>query len=545
LSGVSSAQFLSAMGNKTSAGTSSATSAATERLEARVGKIPLSGRYHKAPKRLHDSYEVNAKVLGSGYNGVVRMATAKGSQSGQKFAVKAFKLSNVASDKREALQTEVEVFLVMDHPHITRLYDVFESDEYLHLIMECMEGGELFDRVMEQKRFGERDAADAIWQMLLALNYIHSHGIVHRDIKLENFLYDRKGSDHLKLIDFGFSKMWDPNIKMQLSCGTLSYVAPEVLAKNYTSQCDMWSLGVIVFILLAGYMPFSGNEAQQTMNITAGRYSMKPERWKNVSPDAQEFTKKLLKVDPEVRLTAQLALEHPWVTSRHTKANIEIDEGVVSALRKFGSASKFRRCCMEMMAWSLSNDERAKVREYFIAMDASKQGTITLAELKEVLENKFHIPDDETRHIFEAMDSNHDEEIHYSDFLAAMVSNRIALHDDLLRSAFSKFDTDSSGYITVENLRQVLGDSFEGEEVEKLVAEADALKDGRISYAEFVSYLREEPLEQHQTATAKIIDAQLARTPVGVRGAPLLKAKEAAGAPVAEDKVQKRCCLIQ
>jgi len=280
---------------------------------------------------------------------------------------------------------------------------------------------------------------------------------------------------------------------------------------------------------------------------------MKPERWKTVSRDATDFTKALLQVDPERRLSTQLALEHPWIVSRHSKSQkVEVDEGVVSALRKFGSASKFRRCCMEMMAWSLSNEERAKVREYFISMDESKQGTITLAELKQVLEHKFHIPDNETRAIFAAMDSNHDEEIHYSDFLAAMVSTRIALHDDLLRSAFSKFDTDSSGYITVDNLRQVLGDSFEGEEVEKLVAEADALKDGRISYAEFVSYLREEPLELHQNATAKIIDVQLAkggesasaRTKGDAARLRLRGSKEETAKPLQEDKVQQKCCLI-
>merc|ERR1740117_2836405 len=105
-----------------------------------------------------------------------------------------------------------------------------------------MDGGELFDRVIELKRFSEQDAADAVWQMLLSLNYIHSHGIVHRDLKLENFLYEKKDGRHLKLIDFGFSKIWDPNIAMQLSCGTLSYVAPEVLRKKYTSQCDLRSL---------------------------------------------------------------------------------------------------------------------------------------------------------------------------------------------------------------------------------------------------------------------------------------------------------------
>jgi len=258
--------------------------------------------------------------------------------------------------------------------------------------------------------------------------------MVHRDLKLENFLYDQKNSSHLKLIDFGFSKVWDPNIKMHVSCGTLSYVAPEVLEKSYSSQCDLWSLGVIVFILLAGYMPFSGSEAVQTRNISEGKYKMKPERWKNVSEDATSFVKALLQVDPKKRLTCQQALDHHWIANRHTlQSKAEVSPEIVDALRQFGHATKFKRACLEMMAWSLSNDERAKVRDYFIMMDKSQQGTITLPELKEVLIEKFHITDAETAEIFHALDTNSDEEIHYSDFLAAMVTTRIAVHDDLLR----------------------------------------------------------------------------------------------------------------
>jgi calcium-dependent protein kinase len=491
------------MGNKGSAFTKT-----QERVEAKAGKIPLSARYHRDPRKIEDDYDIQSKVLGSGYNGVVRLATSK-TNADLKFAVKAFKLSNVVNEKRQQLEAEVEIFLTLDHPHVTRLFDVYEAADHLFLVMECMEGGELFDRIHECKRFAERDAADAVWQMLLALNYIHSHGIVHRDLKLENFLYDKKDSNHLKLIDFGFSKAWDPNIKMHVSCGTLSYVAPEVLEKSYTSQCDLWSLGVIAFILLAGYMPFSGSEQVQTSNISQGKYNMRPEKWSKVSQPAKHFVQSLLQVNPEKRLTAQAALEHQFIAKRSTEGSAEVDTSVVDALRQFGQASKFRRCCMEMMAWSLSNEERAKVRQYFVSMDNNKQGTITLVELKKVLTEKFSVPSEETEAIFNALDSNNDEEIHYSDFLAAMVSTRIALHDDLLKAAFKKFDTDNSGYITVENLREVLGDQFEGQEVEKLLAEADQLHDNRISYPEFVSYLRGDPLSDHGDAAAKIIDQQL------------------------------------
>merc|ERR1719203_1332496 len=142
-----------------------------------------------------------------------------------------------------------------------------------------MEGGELFDRVTELKMFREEDACEATHQMLLAINYLHSHNVVHRDLKLENFLYEKKDSDFLKLIDFGFSKIWEKNTKMELSCGTLSYVAPEVLGKSYTSQCDLWSLGVVVFILLAGYMPFDGSDSHQIVLIKSGLYNMQGKRW--------------------------------------------------------------------------------------------------------------------------------------------------------------------------------------------------------------------------------------------------------------------------
>jgi len=539
------------MGNK---GSASQLEQVQNRLETRVGKLPVTGRYHRLPKKLEDDYQVAAKVLGSGYNGVVRLATAAGGRQNQKFAIKAFKLSNVAADKKAQLEAEVEIFLAMDHPHITRLFDVYESEDHLHLVMECMEGGELFDRVTELKKFSELDAADATWQMLLALNYIHSHGIVHRDLKLENFLYDVKGSNHLKLIDFGFSKVWDPNVKMRMSCGTLSYVAPEVLSKNYGSQCDLWSLGVIGFILLSGYMPFSGSETVQTKHITEGRYTMKPDRWNKVSKEAIHFTQSLLQVNPEKRLNAQAALDHPWITNRHKRggASQEVDQPVVDALRQFGQASKFRRCAVQMMAWSLSNEERALVRQHFVSLDQNKQGTITLSELKKVLVEKFHISDEETLQIFKALDSNNNEEIHYSDFLAAMVSTQIVMHDDLLRAAFKKFDTDRSGYITVDNLKQILGETFEGESIEELLSEVDQLKDNRISYAEFVSYLRGEPLEKHAQAATEMIDAQrrLNSSNSMLKAHPLMKLKSdafkgAAQTSTAVATQSQKCCSIQ
>lgn len=496
--------------NKSSAG--GRLEGVTDRAAQRVGKVAVSGRFKKLPKRLEDDYEVDTKVLGTGYNGSVFLAKSK--TTGKKFAVKGFHLHGVGADKMKQLQDEAEIFLGMDHPHVARLVDVYESETHLNLVMECMEGGELFERLSKRKRFSENDAANAGWQMLLAVNYIHNRGIVHRDLKLENFLYEREDSDHLKLIDFGFSHIWEPNTKMALSCGTLAYVAPEVLKKSYTSQCDLWSFGVILFILLAGYMPFSGSEQNQRRAIEGGKYSWRHERWVNVSAEAIQLVKALLDTNPTLRPTAEQALQHRWLLDNKDKgrdsAKGEVDQEAINALADFAKASKFRRACMSVMAWSLTNEERSKVREIFMSMDENKKGTITLKELKKVLTEDFKIADEDAQGIFLALDTAQNEEIHYSEFLAAMVSTRIAMHDDLMKDTFSRFDVDNSGYITVENLREVLGESFNGAEVEKLLQEADLTKDGRISYAEFLEYLKGDGANASALEAAdKIIDTEL------------------------------------
>jgi len=166
----------------------------------------------------------------------------------------------------------------------------------------------------------------------------------------------------LKLIDFGFSKVWEPNSDktMGSSCGTLSCMAPEVIKQSYTSQCDLWSLGVITFSLLMGYMPSEGKAQHKSMCIERGEYKVKPEKWDQLSAPAKDFVMSLLQVDQKKRLTAKVALQHQWIATRK-KEELEIDSSVVDALRRFGSASKFRRCCMAMMSWSLSYDERVQV----------------------------------------------------------------------------------------------------------------------------------------------------------------------------------------
>mmetsp|Transcript_1909 Transcript_1909/g.6370 ORF Transcript_1909/g.6370 Transcript_1909/m.6370 type:complete len:521 (+) Transcript_1909:87-1649(+) len=465
----------------------------TARLEGRMGRIPVAGRYHRLPCRVTDDYIVTNKVLGVGDSGNVILATGRESLSRQQYAIKTFNLEGLEGIKLQMLTSEVEVFLYVDHPNIARLFGIYESEKQLHFVMESHDGGQLFERFRKTGRFPEDEAAHACWQILLALNYIHQHGIVHRDVKLENFVYDKQGSDKLKLIDFGFSKMFSSNMKMKKAVGTMLYAAPEVLARSYTCQCDLWSLGVMAFVILADHFPFAGDSMHE--NILTGSYDWRPEQWNTNSKEAADFVRSLLCVDPQSRLTAQAALEHPWIQRRRQRRpGSSVDRGVAEALVAFGHIPKFRRCCLELVAWSLSSEDCATVRDEFLAMDTRGRGAISLAELKATLAVTLQLPDPEAERVFTMLDLNHDSEVNYSEFLAAMVSTCIELQSTHVHSVFRKFDLGGSGYVTGGGLRAVLGDTFEGIETEALLSEAGVGRDGRLSFAEFLSFLRDGQL---------------------------------------------------
>lgn len=279
-------------------------------------------RFHRA-RRLEEDYTESSEVLGSGCNGDVktfyrRMLKTRSAVKRVKFAVK--RLNTNTTTTPEMIRAEVQHHLKVDSPHVVKLVDVYEPStssncaeeckEHVAMVMECLEGGSLFDRLKEKRRYGEEEAKVALQQVLSSIECLHSQGIVHCDVKLDNFVYDRQGSDKLKLVDFGFSQEWNPNSWTNLteSIGTLFFTAPEVLDGRYTSQCDLWSVGVISFMLMSGKIPF-----QNQRQISAGTYRMDAEQWFSMSSEAQDFVRSLLEVNPDKRLSARQALAHPWI----------------------------------------------------------------------------------------------------------------------------------------------------------------------------------------------------------------------------------------
>jgi len=472
-----------------------------EAVIAKRGSIPVSGRY-TCSRELEQDYTLLETVLGTGMNGSVCMA--EGKADGRRYAVKSFKKSGLSLKNRQDLKNEVELYLQLSHPHIAHLHMVFETEEAVHLVMELMEGGELYDRLASQKRYTESAAADAVYQTLLAVAYLHAQKIAHRDLKLENFLYQSKDADLVKLIDFGLAKFWDPSTRMSQACGSIHYVAPEVLFQSYTVQADMWSVGIIAYMLLTGTPAFHGPDRDILRKIKAGRphYSS---RFGKLSSQAQAFVQELLVADPSSRLTAAQALEHPWIQERHLARTSVIDSGIVGCLRTFAGASRFRRAALCMMSWSLSTEEQMELREQFLLMDVQKRGSIKLNELKAILRDNFHVDGAEAERLFSMLDCDNSHEIEYNEFLAAALVGHVNAHEDLLRRTFSRFDRDESGLISQDELREVLGDNFEGEDIEELMRAVDTSGDGQIDYDEFMAYFQkpEQDLEADQPELAR------------------------------------------
>ena len=260
-------------------------------------------------------------ILGSGLTGHVRRITHR--QTHQPFALKVLDLTSLVESQLLDLRQEIFILCQLDHPNIVTLEEVYESDTHIYLVQELCCGGELFDCLEEQPEYHytEAETKELIRQMLCAVRYLHSKGIIHRDLKLENFLFTHKGGKHplLKMIDFGLSKFFCYGEVQCDTVGTPYTVAPEVIHGSYDERCDMWGVAVLCYVLLSGETPFGGDDptripmSQVKHNILQGRYAFEPHHiWKHVSADAHAFIESLLVLDPKERPTARMAQQHPW-----------------------------------------------------------------------------------------------------------------------------------------------------------------------------------------------------------------------------------------
>ncbi|CAD8073319.1 unnamed protein product [Paramecium sonneborni] len=428
------------------------------------------------------------KSLGSGAFGEVRLVIHK--SSGCKRAMKQIRKDKIIKEDEENMFSEVNTLKELDHPNIVKLHELFQDAKNYYLVTEYLEGGELFQKITDMKHFTEKMAADIMKQILAGVVHCHEKKVVHRDLKPENILFEnKKPNSNLKIIDFGTSRKMENNQNLTKRLGTPYYIAPEVLKRNYNEKCDVWSCGVILYIMLCGYPPFGGQDQEILQNIEIGKYDFDPEDWSKISEDAKNLIKKMLTKDYQQRISAQEAYQDPWI--QKNAPNGQIDLKAIKNLSSFFGKNKVRAALMQFITTNLmTNTEKEGLMIEFKKIDKDGNGQISKDELLQVYMKQYdeikakQMVDD----IFEKVDINKSGFVDFTEFMMSAASEEKLLSKIRLQQAFNMFDTNGDGQISREELQEIMG-GVDDNLWKEILQMCDANGDGQISQQEFIDFL--------------------------------------------------------
>ncbi|XP_068644575.1 calcium-dependent protein kinase 1-like [Aristolochia californica] len=453
------------------------------------------GRVLGRPMEDVRSTYIFGKELGRGQYGVIYLVSHRDTK--EVFACKSIATRKLINrDDVEDVRREVQIMhhLTGDR-NIVELKGAYEDRHSVNLVMELCAGGELFDRIIAKGHYSERAAADLCREIITVVHSCHSMGVMHRDLKPENFLFLHKGDDSpLKATDFGLSVFFKPGETFKDIVGSVYYVAPEVLRRNYGAEADIWSAGVILYILLSGEPPFWAETEQGIFDaVLHGHIDFASDPWPSISSGAKELVKKMLRADPKERLSAIEVLNHPWVRVGGDAPDKPIDSAVLTRMKQFRAMNNLKKVALKVIAENLSEEEIMGLKEMFKSMDTDNSGSITFEELKAGLPKLgTKLSESEVRQLMEATDVDGNGTIDYIEFITATMHLNRMEKEEHLYTAFEYFDKDNSGYITVEELEQALKQYNMGDEetIKEIIAEVDTDHDGRINYDEFVAMMR-------------------------------------------------------
>jgi len=410
-------------------------------------------------------------------------------------AVKIIKKSRTCKEQQERLINEVNILKKIDHPNIMKVYDFFQDDECFYIVSEYCNGGELFDKISNMTHFSEKFAAETMKQIFSAISYCHHHNIVHRDLKPENILYDSKHSGaSLKVADFGTSTLFSSEAFLQERTGTIYYIAPEVLKKNYNEKCDLWSCGVILYILLSGQSPFDDDDDHILFSrILNAKYDFNGSEWKSISPEAKRLVKKLLQPDISKRYNALQALNDPWF--KLVLGEPTLDEplaiSTLNNLKQFRANTKLQHAIwMFLVSYFVTSEEKKHLLKSFKSLDIFGDGQISKKELIKWCQlMKSSDPENEAENILKNVDNNKSGSINYTEFLIATIDRENLLKRDRLKSTFQLLDKNGDGFLTADKLEEMFNPGkqrdIDSEFWNEIIREFDQSGDGMLSFHEF------------------------------------------------------------
>ena len=434
------------------------------------------------------------ETMGQGAFGTVRKAIHK--VTGQERAIKILKKRQ--QDERK-LFLEVNILSKLTHPNIMEIYEFYEDKANFYIVSELCKGGELFDKITEKGCFKEAEACPIMLQLVFAICYSHSNNIVHRDLKPENIMLEDIGKNNLliKLIDWGGARYFSKNKKMSTIKGTPYYIAPEVIKEVYDEKCDIWSIGVIFYVLLCGYPPFNGDTDVEIMkNVQRGKFAFPEEEWDVISNDAKDLITKMLTYEPSKRISAKEILLHPWFS--HYEEKLKQDKSVARSafenMKRFKRNKKFEHATIGFIINQLvSKEDRADLLKQFLLWDKNKDGVLNKEEIIESYRNVYGcIDQDIVENMIKSIDTDGNGVIDYHEFLNCTMNRDKILSKKNLAYAFKAFDKDGNGSISIEEIMSIFkktSNNVDKKVFEKMMKNADSNGDGEIEFEEFNSIM--------------------------------------------------------
>ena len=446
-------------------------------------------------------YQIISELGEGGFGSVKKCQNI---QTGKYFAVKIIPKHRIANIK--FFLEEINILSRADHQNILKLFEWYEDKAKFYIVTELYTGGELYDKLSSKGTFSEKDAVDIVIQIIQAVNYLHSIKIVHRDIKPENLVYASQNENVIKLIDFGTSKYYKNEGKDSIFTtlkGSSYYMSPEMFEKHYTNKCDIWSIGVVTYMLLSGYPPFNGISDQEIYKaIKQASYNFSSPEWNIISDKGKQFISRIF-VKEEMRPSAEELLGDPWLT----KTNINHAIIPLNRLVMFNNSQYLKRLILHTIAYQAAAKEIEPLIKIFNDLDINKDGKLSKKEFVKGFDKNLAI--NIIYKIFGEIDQDHDGFIEFNDFLASTIDEKMTGNKEKIKEAFYHFDLNNSGKIEVKKLEEILKNTCKDnpnkfEKLKILISIADVNKDGFIDFLEFSNIINQQIIPQNKIIKIKL-----------------------------------------